>query len=235
MEVIREKLPEYHQEMEKLRGTSPERFERAMMLVMPVVMEYLDLHERYQKLAETIIEEFKIEQELRKLSREYRKAAEDQQKKTAIEQSLQQLVRRQFELKMQRQAARLTEFEKRLEKQRQQLIEERERLEEQKTNIEQLVTERIEEVKSGKVRNSFRLKELGPGGPGRPDGPPPGMGKHGPRGDGPPAMDDGHRPMPPPGFGGPRGHHPPPTSGPADEEWPTDDETPSDNEADRQP
>lgn len=222
METIREKLPEYHQEMEKLRGADPQRFERAMTIVMPVVSEYLDLRDRDQKLADTIIEEFKIEWELRKLSAEYKKAVGDSQKQASMEETLQRLVREQFDLRMQRQESRLQEFERRLEKQRQQLDRERGRLEEQRANLAELVNKRVEEVKAGKLRDRFRSPGHGPGSLGRPGsppscpggpgmvGPPPDLGHEGPP---PPPPRTRHRDPRGPANdreGEQEGHHPPP-------------------------
>ena len=196
MGVLQEKLPHYFQEMTKLRTEDKARFDRAIGMIMPVVMEYLELKDRDQKLADTIIEEFKIEHQLRKLSHEFKAAEGSPEKQATCEQEIRKLVRRQFELRIERQEARLKEFAERLERQREELDRERKSLEQRQSKLDDLVAERVEEVKSGKMGDRFHPRGPRHGGMGEPGGPPRGF-----RGEGPHAGQ--HEAQPP--ADGPRG------------------------------
>jgi hypothetical protein len=196
MEVLREKLPEEYQRMESLKSENPQRFERAIGMMLPVVMEYVELRDQDQKLADTIIEEFKVERQLRSLSQEYKAAAGDAAKQAACEEKIRTLVRQEFDLRAVRQEARLKEFAERLEKQRAHLEEERAEFAQRKAKVDEFVARRVEDVKSGKLRERFRAHQPKPGGPGR-------EGEAGKASEGP-----GHGCPPPPGRpdqGHPRG------------------------------
>ena len=178
MGVLQEKLPHYYQEMTKLRSEDKVKFERAIGMIMPIAMEYLELRDRDQKLADTIIEEFQIEHQLRKLSRDFKAAEGSAEKQAASEQQIRDLVRRQFEIRMLRQEARLKEFAERLERQRQDLDRERQSFEERRAKLDDLIANRVEEVKSGKVGERFRPRGPHHPGFGEPECPP--GGPHGP-------------------------------------------------------
>lgn len=213
MEVLREKLPEFARRMEKLQKENPQRFDRAIKMIMPMVMEYRELSERDQKLADTIIQEFKIEHQLRELSKQYQAAAGDAEKQAGYEEKIRELVRQQTDIRLLRQEARLKEFAERLEKQRRQLERERQEVAEQRSNIDDLVAGRIEEVKAGKFKERFpqRFGRHGkPGslgeGPG-PGGPPPEPGRDEPRHRGPHGDRAGMHPPPTSQCSPPSGHH----------------------------
>jgi hypothetical protein len=172
MDVLREKLPEHHDRLVRLRDRRPDRFMGMIEKLAPVVGDYLKLRERSQELADTIIEEFKIEETLRDLSRQYRDAAGDPEAQASCEHEIRQLVQRQFELQLQRREDRLRSFAERLEEQRRRLDVERAKLQEERANVETLVTDRVEAVKEGRLRD-----HPGPRGPRH--------GRHGDRGRGP--------------------------------------------------
>jgi hypothetical protein len=182
MGVLQEKLPQYYQEMTKLRTDDKAKFERAIGRIMPVAMEYLELRDRGdQKLADTIIEEFKIEHQLRKLSRDFKAAEGSLEKQATCEQQIRDLVRRQLEIRMLRQEARLKEFAERLERQRKDLESERQSLEQRRAKLDELVAGRVEEVKSGKMGERFHPRGPRHGGAGELEGPPRGAHGQGPR------------------------------------------------------
>lgn len=161
MEILRTKLPEFHERLEAFRLEKPERFERAIRKVMPVVGEYIRLRDRKPELAETIIEEFRIEERLRALSRGYRQAEDQPEAQAEVVANIERLVREQIELRFRRQMFRLEEFERRLRRQEERLGRHRARLEEEMERREELVAERVDEVKQGKVGEKAR--RFGPG------------------------------------------------------------------------
>jgi len=210
MEVIREKMPDYYQRLQRLKHRRPEQFEQAIGKIMPVLMEYVNLREHNAELAETIIEEFKIEQRLRMLGRDFQTAEGDPEKQERLKKEIVRLVNEQFELRHMRRVARLDEFEERLRRQQERLEREREKFEMEMSRRGEMVANRVEEVKRGKRHGRMRdrmdgrmRKEMRPRGPRSPgsddefDERP-----HGPRGDRGPSPDrprhPRRRPMSPP-------------------------------------
>jgi hypothetical protein len=228
MEILRARLPAFHRRMMRLREQHPERFERMMHQVLPVVLEYIELRDRNPEAAETIIREFEIEDQLRALSGKFRKAAEKLDEQAAIGKDIERLVQEQFELRFRRQAARLDEFERRIREQQQRLEEQRAKLKEDSERRADLVAKRVADVKEGKIGEPFLGRGPRPNGPpgtmrrrlpsGPGDGersPRPGPGREGPPGagrdrEGPPGTGPGPGP----------GHERPPGAGPGDGDRP---------------
>jgi hypothetical protein len=216
MEILRNKLPGLHTRLLRLQRRNPERFAQTMHRVMPIVMEYLALRDKNPKLAESIFEEFRIEEKLRQLSRKFAEASAPEQK-DELGKEIEKLVRQQLDLRQERAAARLEEFERRIREQQRLLEEQRVKLAEEKKNHDELIARRIEEVKQGKVSDLLRP----PGGP--PGGPPGEMRRRMQRGPGGP---------PGPGNGPPmRGPQPegkdrpqPPDQPPGDREEPEEED-----------
>ena len=171
MEVLETELPEWHERLAKLRERNPRRFQQMMMTkVMPVMREYMSLRDRKPELARGVIKEFKIEHQLRQLSREYRRAEEDPARRARIEERIGQLVQAQVEIHMQRRIARLQEATERLQREKRKLEEDRE-------NLQDLVARRVERIKHGRFRDDSRGRGRRRGGPRDfdedPPGPPP--------------------------------------------------------------
>ncbi|MBN2563210.1 MAG: hypothetical protein JXQ75_19985 [Phycisphaerae bacterium] len=156
MEVIKAKLPEFHVRLERYRQEDPERFEQTMREVLPVVMEYTRVRDRDPEVAETIVEEFKIEARLRELSRTYRREKGDPEERARIEEEIERLVGEQLELRFRRQAALLEDFHRRLQRQQERLERRRARLNEEIERRDELVAQRVAEVKMGKMRDGAR-------------------------------------------------------------------------------
>lgn len=207
MHVLAKELPQWHQRLSNLREKNPRRFENGLRLIGPMMREYMMLREHDPELAATVIEEFKIEEELRELSKAYRDAAGDENKLAELNIRVEPLVRKGAELRMQRREARLRMMERRLADERERLADDRARMEEQVRHF-------IDRIKSGdfegtlrermRERMGDRFRERGPRGPDEEgvDGPP----RRRPRGDGP--QDD--RPRRGPRDEGPQGKGPNP-------------------------
>ncbi len=165
MEVIRTKLPAFHEKLEQSRRHSPMRFRRTMAKVLPVVREYIHLRDREPELAETIIEEFRIEERLRELGRAYLEAEDRPEEREEMGAEIERLVREQLELRLQRRVFRLDEFERRLHRQMERLERQRARLQEEMERRDEWVARRVEEVKSGKPPEEMRRHRPRPAGP----------------------------------------------------------------------
>ncbi len=161
MEVIRAKLPAFHEKLEQSRRHSPMRFRRTMAKVLPVVREYVHLRDREPELAETIIEEFRIEERLRELGRAYLEAEERPEEREEMGAEIERLVEEQLELRLRRRVFRLDEFERRLHRQMERLERQRARLQEEMERRDEWVTRRVEEVKAGKPPERKALRGRG--------------------------------------------------------------------------
>ncbi|MFH1418599.1 MAG: hypothetical protein ABII12_09990 [Planctomycetota bacterium] len=166
MDVLKEKLPEMHKRLEKFRDRQPERFEKEIQRIIPLVRHYAELLDGGETaLADTIIEEFKINEALRGQCRKYRKAEGNPEQQAECEERIRKLVHRQFEIRFMRHEAQLKEFAERLERQRRHLEEERERFEQERSRIEELVSTRVEEIKQGKLHEGAGPRGRCPGPP----------------------------------------------------------------------
>ena len=150
MEVLESELPEWHERLADMRQNDPERFSKVFRRIFPMVREYVSLREHDPEIAETVIEEFKIEHRLRELSRRYQAAEADAVQRSELDATIEELVRRQFELRMKRRRARLDEVEQRLQRQR-------EKYEADMANQDAMISKRIERVKQGKFKK-FRSR-----------------------------------------------------------------------------
>jgi len=152
MNVLREELPEWYGRLDMMREHRPEQFRRAMRRVMPVVREYSSLRREHPELAKTILEEFRIEGELRSMGRAFREARGDEARQREIEEEVSRLVQRQFEFKMRRRVARMEDIERRLRR-------EREKFEREKASLPRLVQQRVRQITRGRPEDSMRDRD----------------------------------------------------------------------------
>lgn len=149
MEVLRKELPEWHERLSRLCEESPDRCHRAIRKLYPMIREYLSLKQRDPELARTVIEEFRLEHELRELGRAYQKAEDDPEEQARISTEIETRVRRQLEIRLQRREARLADLEQRLTR-------EREKYEKEREGLDAKVEDRVNRIKSGQWHERFR-------------------------------------------------------------------------------
>lgn len=177
MALVADKFPIMHQRLTRLREENPDRFRRAIGRMVGVYHEYQMLKERHPEMAETLIDEIRGEQQLADLIEQYRAASGDVAKQTQIETTMREAVRTQVSLMLKRREARLADFAARIAQQQERLAEEQAKLADEKTRVDELVNQRLEDIKAGKLPPKHGPLEgrgfgLGrPGMPGRPDGP----------------------------------------------------------------
>ena len=152
MELIRSELPEWHERLAQIRRRQPERFKNAVRRFLPVMRDYESLRAQHPELAQTIIEEFKIEDRLRRLQHQYMVAEDDDSKRSELEEEIENNVRRQVRLRLQRRKARLEDIAKRLDR-------EKRKYEREQAGLEALVAKRVEQIKKGKRRARRRIGE----------------------------------------------------------------------------
>lgn len=181
LEVLREKLPDVHKRLTRLEGKNQEKFDKHMRKIVPMVMEYIALRDHHPELADSIFEEYKIEEKLRKLSRQYQQADNNSTQQQQLEIKIQELVEQQYVIRRKRMEARLEEFAKRLRAQQEKLEQERISFAEEQTKRDELIAERVEKVKQGIFKPDPDRRGPGSRGPRR--------GKH--QFEGPPPHDSG--------------------------------------------
>ncbi len=180
MALVADKFPIMHQRLTRLREENPERFRRAIGRMVGVYHEYQMLKERHPEMAETLIDEIRGEQQLGELIEQYRSASGDAAKQAQVETSMREAVRTQVNLMLKRREARLADFASRIAQQQERLAEEQAKLADEKTRVDELVNQRLEDIKAGKMppkHGPFEGRGFGPGRPGKPGGPDgPGLG-----------------------------------------------------------
>ena len=151
MAVLRDKLPDLYKKLSRLREHHPEAFLHAVRKLRPLMVEYFRLKERQPDLADTVLEEFRIEHQLRNLGRAYAGAREedDTEEMHKLETDIRRLVERQFEIRMERRQARLEDFRQRIEHQQRKLEEEVQRHKDEMAHRDKVVDRRVEASKSG--------------------------------------------------------------------------------------
>ncbi len=156
MQVLKTELPRWHDRLARLRERNPRRFENGLRMLRPMMREFMMLREHNPELARTVIDEFKIEEELRELSKQFRKADSDETRRAELEGKVEPLVRRAAELRMQRREARLKFLERRLN-------EERDRLAQDRAGLEEHIRHFIDRIKSGQYEGTMRerMRDMG--------------------------------------------------------------------------
>lgn len=194
-ELARTEMPFLYERLQAWKERNPDRFHDAMLRIYPAFRDYLFLKNRNPELAKTVIEELRLEVEIRRLSEQYQSAAEGSAERKQFEEQLAQKVKRQLDIRIARREDRLAELEKKLQR-------EKDKLASDKSKLDAACAQRLKQIKKGKFTDFF-------------EGPPPG--RPGPRGphDGPDG--DGDRDFRPPPHGpddemddGPRGGGRPP-------------------------
>jgi hypothetical protein len=167
MALVGEKFPVMHERLTRLRQENPERFRMAIGRMVGVYREFQALKERQPEMAEMLIQEIRNEERLRELAEQYQAAMGDAPRQGELETAMQEVVRQQVEFMLKRHEARLADFAERIAHQQARLAEEQARLADEKSRIDELVTQRVEDIKSGNVRPMRGPKEgRGRGGPG---------------------------------------------------------------------
>lgn len=174
MALVADKFPIMHQRLTRLREENPERFRRTIGRMVGVYHEYQMLKERHPEMAETLIDEIRGEQQLADLIEQHRAASGDAPKQAQIETTMREAVRTQVNLMLKRREARLADFGARIAQQQERLAEEQAKLADEKTRVDELVNQRLEDIKAGKMppkHGPFEGRGFGKGPPGGPGGP----------------------------------------------------------------
>jgi hypothetical protein len=116
------------------------------------------------KLADALIESAKVQLTIRERARQYRRAPEDSPERSVMQNELEDLVRKQVDIDLVVQEAKLVSLRQRLGKQEARLAKDRQRKDE-------LVAKKLERILSGKRERPARRERPGPPGRrGRPRG-----------------------------------------------------------------
>jgi len=145
MTVLKAELPEWHERLSRMCEESPERCRRTIRKLYPMIREYESLKRRDPELAGTVIEEFKLEHELRELARSYRQAEDDAEERERLTDEIEKRVRRQFEIRLLRHESRLAELENRL-------VQQREKYKKERDQIDTKVSKRVQQIQRGEFR-----------------------------------------------------------------------------------
>lgn len=157
--VIEAKLPDMWQRMEKAKQRNPDFYRRAVQRIAPMMREFLDLQKDHPDMAEVVIEEFKIERDVRELVRDFKNSEGDAQARDAVVEQIRVKLTRQHELQLQRRRFRLAQFRERLEREQMRLAEEQQRIEDDANGFDRRLDERMELIRDGRFREAFRRRD----------------------------------------------------------------------------
>jgi hypothetical protein len=140
MEFLQEHFPKRHRLLRRLQEHNPRAFERRVAELAPRVLELLLRTREDPELGELLIEQQRLEEDLRELVREYRVSdAEAELAPESQRGQIEEIVARLVDIRLERREHEIAALERRLQRQR-------EMLQEDLDNRELLVAEHVEEV-----------------------------------------------------------------------------------------
>ena len=155
LEVISTRLPEWNDRLNALRDRHPERYRRTLRRIFPMMREFIELHTHHPEMADAVIEEFQVEQDVRKWAESLRAMPPDSPEAGAIADKIRNALTRQHDLQMQRRRFRLEQFRARLEREQRRLAKEESRLELEAAQFGRILDERMRLIGEGKIREAF--------------------------------------------------------------------------------
>lgn len=135
MNVLRENFPTMYERLDKVRQDRPEDFERTLHRFAPFAMQVLHADPQMKRL---LVQDWKMEQEIRDLERSYR-SADDGTTKQKIKQQLKKTLDRQFDVRLEKHRLMIEGLERRLK-------ESRETLAQRTARKQELVDRRLSEL-----------------------------------------------------------------------------------------
>lgn len=123
MKFLKEHYPPMYERLQKLREQDPRGFQRQIFRIIPRLPEFMDMLETNPELAKMMMEEHRLEMEIRDEVFKHSRANSDDLK-TRSKQRIQELVSKQFDIRQNRLKATITDLERQLE-QKKRALEER--------------------------------------------------------------------------------------------------------------
>lgn len=140
LDFLQKNYPDKAQELQQLRGQSPEEYRRALAALNRELWPLLPLQSADpQRFSERLVE-FKLNDKVRSLSRSYREASAAQ--KSAIQEQLKPLLEQQFQRRQQRERERLQHLQEMVKKMES-------RLNEREGKRAQIIEHHLEELTTG--------------------------------------------------------------------------------------
>ncbi|UCG32049.1 MAG: OmpH family outer membrane protein [Phycisphaerales bacterium] len=138
MEFLEEHFPKRHRLLRRLQEHNPEAFEHRVSELAPRVLELLLRTREDPELGELLIEQQRLEEDLRELVREYRALdAEAEVAREGLKGQIEEIVARMVDIGLERREHEIAALERRLQRQR-------EMLQEDLDNREQMVAEHLQ-------------------------------------------------------------------------------------------
>jgi hypothetical protein len=126
LEFLKEHYPEMYEKLTALRKEDPRAFRRQLMRLLPRLPEFMMLVERDPEMATLLIEEHKLEMEIREVAHDYRHVESDDER-ASLKQRLASLVGEQFDIRQTRLKRMIEDLERQLELKKKALAQREER------------------------------------------------------------------------------------------------------------
>lgn len=122
MDFLKEQYPKLYEHLGELKEKDPRAFHRQMGRIMPRMPELMNIIERDPKLGKLIIDEHRLEMEIRDAVVEYRKV-KDQGENATLKDRIRELISQQFDVRQEKLKLMIANMERELERKKQFLAE----------------------------------------------------------------------------------------------------------------
>jgi len=126
LEFVKEHFPNVWERIEKQRRGNMEKFRYTLREFGPAILRLMDAMSRNPELGKVMMEDYKLELEIRDLIRRYHAEAATSDEKDSLKSQLRELLARQFDVRQQRRKLEIEALQKRIDEQKKR-IQERER------------------------------------------------------------------------------------------------------------
>lgn len=122
MKFLKEQYPRQYEHLCELRERDPRAFQRQLNRIMPRIPELMNLLERNPKLARLIIDEHRLEMDIRDAAVDYGRA-DDEDYRATLKERIRALISKQFDVRQEKLKLMIADLERELERKKQLLSE----------------------------------------------------------------------------------------------------------------
>ncbi len=122
MKFLDEHYPRLHERLTELREQDPRAFHRQLSRLLPRMPDLMSILDRNPELGKLIIDEHRLEMDIRDAIREYHRARNDADRDQLKEQ-IRDLISRQFDVRQEKLKLMIADMERELERKKQVLAE----------------------------------------------------------------------------------------------------------------
>ncbi len=123
LDFMKQHFPAMHTRLIAQRRDDPEMFKHALGRLVPTMINLMAAVKRNPQLGQVMIEDYKLEQDIRDVIRRYHAQATDGPGKESLKEQIRQLLTEQFDKRQVRRELEIEELERRIDQQKKRLAE----------------------------------------------------------------------------------------------------------------